>query len=85
MASRRAANGFCRSNLQFKLRKLHPSKQNCDAKRHLLRSRTLEQKRHVFWWMNMKKSLIDTRRNGETAIPQDARVNAANEFCMRQR
>jgi hypothetical protein len=33
MASRRAATGFCRSNLQFKLRKLHPSIQNCDAKK----------------------------------------------------
>jgi hypothetical protein len=27
----------------------------------------------------------DVRRNGETAIPRDARANAANESCMKQR
>jgi hypothetical protein len=62
-----------------------PIIQNRDVTRHLLRSRTLEQKRHVFWWMNMKIRLIDTRRNGETANPRDARVKTASESCMRQR
>jgi len=56
--------------------------------RHQLRGWTLEQKRHVSWWMIMMlqlKKQTDIRRIGETAIPRDARTNTACDYCRRQR
>jgi hypothetical protein len=51
----------------------------------MLRGMTLEQKRYVFWLDENDAKAEDARRNGETAIPRDARANTANESCMKQR